>query len=274
MNESIFKNSMVDMSYTQIEKLSGKRAPVLIPISVMEEHGPHLCTGVDMYLTQCVCKKIQDKLGADNIETIIAPPFYWGVNSVTNGFTGSFCISEETANQLLYEIIQNFEKWEFKNVFFISFHGDFKHMKTIAKVALRVQETLKIQVHYLADQKLFYQLGYKELPACFAPVNLEPDKVNVENDFLDVHAGANETSWMLLEFPELVDIDLAKQLEPTNLTMQDVWKWSLGGSTARQLTPLGYCGNPANVQLEKIQMVENEAVTAYTNSIKDTLHLQ
>lgn len=273
MESSVFEGTLVNMSYPQIEKMSQENAPVLIPISVIEEHGPHLCTGVDLYLTQCVCSKIQEKLHQENLDAIIAPPFYWGVNSITNGFMGSFNISQETTKRLLYEIIQNFETWGFKNVFLVSFHGDFKHMKTIADITLEIQENLTIKTYYLAEQGLFHQLKYNDLPICFVPVQLEASKINVEPDFLDIHAGANETSWMALEFPTMVDFNVAKKLKPTQMEPKDMKKWSLGGNAAKELTPLGYCGNPANIQLEKINRVEIEVVNKYADCIKNVLGL-
>lgn len=268
MTKSVFENTMVDMPYTQIEELSGQNTPALIPVSVIEEHGPHLCTGVDMYLTQCVCDKIQENLQKDHIETIIAPPFYWGINSITNGFTGSFHISKQTVSQLLYEIVQNFESWGFQNVFLISFHGDFKHMKTIADTTMKIQENLKIKAYYLAEETIFSQLGFQKLPECFLPIHLDPHIVNIETDFLDVHAGANETSWMLLEYPELTDIETAKRLKPTDLALKDMKEWSAGGNAAKKLTPQGYCGNPANIQPDKIKNTETEVVNQYTARIK------
>ena len=52
MGYSIFQDTMVDMTYPQIEEAIENGACALLPISVVEEHGPHLCTGTDIYLTQ------------------------------------------------------------------------------------------------------------------------------------------------------------------------------------------------------------------------------
>ena len=83
MNTSVFKGTMAEMSYPQIEAAIQQQAAVLLPVSVIEEHGPHLCTGTDMYLTGVVCRKIRDELQQQGKSTVIAPPFYWGINSIT-----------------------------------------------------------------------------------------------------------------------------------------------------------------------------------------------
>lgn len=267
MNYSILKNTVVDMTYPMIEQAAKENAAVLIPVSVVEEHGPHMCTGVDIYLTGVICEKIQKCLCETNIKAVIAPPFYWGVNSITNGFAGSFRIKQETTKQLLFEIAENFVKWGFQNIFLVSFHGDFVHMRTLADAALKMQGALKARIFYLAEQSLFSQLGYQECPECFIPVKLDPRIVNIETEYFDIHAGANETSWMLLDFPDLVDVRTAKSLEPTNIDIRNMKEWVKGGSKARQLTPQGYCGNPANIQTEKIREAEAEVVRKYTDAI-------
>ena len=110
MNTSVFKGTMAEMSYPQIEAAIQQQAAVLLPVSVIEEHGPHLCTGTDMYLTGVVCRKIRDELQQQGKSTVIAPPFYWGINSITDGFTGSFSIRKETAQALLKEIAMKANK--------------------------------------------------------------------------------------------------------------------------------------------------------------------
>ncbi len=49
MSYSIFQGTMADMTYQQVEEASKQRLPVLFPIAVIEEHGPHMCLGTDTY---------------------------------------------------------------------------------------------------------------------------------------------------------------------------------------------------------------------------------
>ena len=45
-------------------------------------------------------------------------------------------------------------------------------------------------------------------------------------------------------FPELVNYDALRDLEPTNLTLADLTEWRRGGEHTRRVTPNGYFGNP------------------------------
>lgn len=39
---NIFKDTMSEMTYEQVEKLVEQEAIVLFPVGIIEEHGPHL----------------------------------------------------------------------------------------------------------------------------------------------------------------------------------------------------------------------------------------
>lgn len=45
MNDSIFTNTMADMNWKEVEEKGRKNIPVLFPIGVIEQHGPHLPLG-------------------------------------------------------------------------------------------------------------------------------------------------------------------------------------------------------------------------------------
>ena len=51
MGYSIFSDTMADVTHPQIEQAAAEKQPVLFPIAVTEEHGPHMCLGTDTYLT-------------------------------------------------------------------------------------------------------------------------------------------------------------------------------------------------------------------------------
>ena len=90
-------------------------------------------------------------------------------------------------------------------------------------------------------------------------------------DSIDIHAGAAETSWMMLDYEELADPDIAKQLKATNLSMDDLRIWLHGGNSAKEITPSGYCGNPANIDLDAIQRIEKETSEAFASYIYKVL---
>lgn len=45
----IFSSTMADMKWTEIKQYADDNAIVLLPLGVMEEHGPQLCIATDIY---------------------------------------------------------------------------------------------------------------------------------------------------------------------------------------------------------------------------------
>lgn len=56
MGYSIFDETMVDMTWTDIEKVVQEGAIALLPTGVIEEHGPHMGLAVDIYIAYLLCK--------------------------------------------------------------------------------------------------------------------------------------------------------------------------------------------------------------------------
>ena len=47
--KNIFTNTMADMKWTDIKRYAEENTVVLLPMGVIEEHGPHLCLATDIY---------------------------------------------------------------------------------------------------------------------------------------------------------------------------------------------------------------------------------
>ena len=69
--------------------------------------------------------------------------------------------------------------------------------------------------------------------------------------YLDIHAGAFETGVVAAYFPDLVKEEVARELAPTELTMQTIGKWV---QDVRGTTPLGYVGDPANYNAKEARV--------------------
>lgn len=50
------KDTMTDLNWTQVKRAAEENAVVLMPLGVIEEHGPHLCLGTDIYTAHEYCR--------------------------------------------------------------------------------------------------------------------------------------------------------------------------------------------------------------------------
>jgi creatinine amidohydrolase len=259
MGYSIFDETMVDMKWTEIEKTAEQGAIALLPTGVIEEHGPHLGLGVDTYCSYLVCKETRRALEAKGIKTLIAPPYYWGINSATGAFPGSFTVRKETMKALLYDILASLRRWGITYVFNINWHGDHDHNISILEAVVKARGETGIRAYCILrefDARRFGLTGrephviiQKDLP-----VGGPPPK------YLEIHAESTETAIMLHYFPDQVDVEMAKKLKSTDLTFGDLMVWRQGWSDARKVTPLGYFGDPAGFEkMNAKSFIENHA---------------
>ena len=258
MNSSIFNGTMADMTYPEIEELIRQEAVVLLPVAVIEEHGPHLPLGTDTYLTYAMFRHIQDELNKSNIKSVIAPPFYWGINVCTSGFPGSFTVKVDTMKAVLKDTVECLHNWGFNNVYMLNLHGDYLHCKTIVETVKEISEVSSENKRVFDIIPEFFkdilELDGSE-PYILVQKHEEAESENEDNgnekdSYFDIHAGGFETSAMMLDFKELVNEEMARKLESSKTTFELLSTWQKGGVEGREVTPLGYCGDPSNIDLK------------------------
>jgi creatinine amidohydrolase len=76
---------------------------------------------------------------------------------------------------------------------------------------------------------------------------------------------------MVNDFPELVDIHLAYRLESSRTTLEGLKIWQRGGEKAKEITPLGYCGNPSEIDLEAAKAFEERMIEEISKIISEFL---
>lgn len=258
MGYSIFDETMVDMTWPEIEKAVEVGAIVLLPTGVIEEHGPHMSLGVDTYCSYCLCRLTRRELEAKGIKTLIAPPFYWGINNATGSFPGSFTVRKETMKRVLYDILASIKRWGVTYVFNINWHGDNEHNITILEAVKEARVDTGIRAYCVLDDnhaKRFGLTGKEDHVILWR----NPKAPKLPSESFQIHADMTETSVMAHYFPDQVNVELTKTLKSTNLTFEDLLVWRRGWSDARKVTPLGYFGDPASFDpLVGKQLIEDD----------------
>lgn len=254
MRKICFEDTMMDMTYRQVEEFARNNAAVLFPIGVIEEHGPHLPLCSDIAWSYAVAKRVKDKLAEKKTESVIAPPYFYGVNFCTGAFPGTFSLKPETFTQVLFEIFDNLKGFGFKEVYCFNYHGDAHHVNAILKAVQNANEKGDISVRLVFDAMdlgLYGFTGEEDFLLVVDPqypMSVFEKLPDSEEGKLDIHAGAYETGMLYSMYPQLVDTDAAKTLPSTSLTGEDMEKWLAGGEVMKDLLPDGYAGNPSGYE--------------------------
>ncbi len=251
MFESIFRETMAEESWVKFQNPENKKIPVLFPLGVIEEHGPHLPLGSDIYWSYAMCRLVKEKLRKMGKESVIAPPYYWGINHCTGGFPGSFTLRPETMRQVLFELFENMSRFSFHDIYCFSYHGDNAHVQTIVDAVKRANSELDVSCKLVLNAMDLGLFGWRGDEDFLLVVNPDyPPEWFLEEDpseagLLDIHGGAFETAVLHYFCPELVDLKTAEQLKSTSLDQEKLGKWLQGGEELKDACPLGYAGNPA-----------------------------
>jgi creatinine amidohydrolase len=266
---SLFDGTMASMTWKEIARRAGGGALALIPLGVIEEHGPHLCAGTDILAALAYCRATSAELGRSGMDAAIAPPFYWGVCQSTAGFPGSFAIRMETARNLLVDVIASLRGFGFSRIFGVNAHGDIHQHVMILDAFKEASAEPGACCAYVFPREIMHHYGVTGDEAHVCP--LEPSSIRAsEARAPDVHAGDIETALIARHYPGLADTELALTLPPVTLPGERAMEWLLGGR-ASELSPEGYLGDPADYAAVRIDDYVADHASRIVSAIKSKL---
>ncbi|MBY6262638.1 creatininase family protein [Azospirillum sp. 412522] len=105
-----------------LRDLAARGALVLLPVGSVEQHGPHLPTGVDDMLCKAVCLKAADLI-AEHRPVVVAPSVWCGLADHHLEFGGTFTLSLGTYHALLREICGSIAGAGFRQIVIVNGHG-------------------------------------------------------------------------------------------------------------------------------------------------------
>ena len=156
---------------------------VLVPVGILEGHGPNLPLSTDTYQSVHVCHRLAEEM--DNV--LVAPTVHYGQCSSTANFPGSISLRFDTVRALVRDIISEFYRQGVRNVAVISGHAGRNHVAAMSEAAREVvAEHPDLRAMTLSDFDLAYERLGKEFPAG------------------DGHGGAVETARVMAIRPDLV----------------------------------------------------------------------
>lgn len=204
----------------QIRKAIEKNIPVVLPVGVLEYHSEHLCVGVDTLLVLKALEEIEKEM-----DIIILPPFYYGCASYaveSPEGKGTIHIKPEIIYKFAKNLFENLLRIGFRNIFVFIHHQSenfLSGMPTDLSFKLAAREVIFefLEKNYGEGWwgKEEFQNYYKEHEKGTDPFNwikIYPfmDEETQKKYPID-HAGKQETSLMMVFYPEGVDMNKFKE---------------------------------------------------------------
>ncbi len=266
---SIFKHTIADMTWLEVEEAGRRGAVMLVPVGVVEQHGPHLPLGTDIYAAHLMCCLIRSELERLEVASVIAPPYYFGLSHTTEMFPGTLSVRRESMVALLSDLLVEYKRHGFPTQFIVNHHGDALHNEALVDVMHAARDRgvravlmvgsivqLAMERAIAAAEKPLPQDAWIRVKAS-EQTNRAASRLNKSS--MHIHAEERETSLMMRWFPRLAaGLEQIRRLVPVTPSLQEFHACKLEGR-GRDLSPQGYIGDPSVASEENAQLYEHEA---------------
>jgi len=102
-NRAISIIEFSELNWKQIDELPKEKTVFFLPISPMEEHGPHLPVGTDFLTAKDTAKDAVKELGKNHkdITCVLLPPVPLGFCKFNTDFPGSISVSSRVVREVI-----------------------------------------------------------------------------------------------------------------------------------------------------------------------------
>lgn len=107
----------IKLTSNEIDKLD-RNLPVIIPVGLIETHGPHLPVSVDVDSSEFFARSTAETTGA-----ILAPGIHYGFADEMREYPGTLGLSVETFMAVIIDLSKMFCAQGFKKLIFLTGHG-------------------------------------------------------------------------------------------------------------------------------------------------------
>ena len=193
-----------EMSTPALDALDRDRTLILLPVSPLEEHGPHLPVGVDAFAARHFAEALAERLVAarPGWRAVLAPTLHLG--SFTFDTVGTIRIRQRVVRDALVDYGASLARAGFRFVVVANGHGGPGHLVALEEASAIVSRRHRITMASVTGYLAWEFLRGRYLPrietALGRPLSDEERAAFAD----DAHGGLWETSFMLWLRPDLV----------------------------------------------------------------------
>ncbi len=209
-------------------------ALVIIPVASLEQHGPHLGTGVDIVCATGVAEAVARQLAAAGEQVVVTPCVWTGLAEHHMSFGGTVSLEFDEFRAVLRGIVRSAARCGFRRVFLLNGHGG--NAEAVGVCAMEFQRDLGLRCGagtywYLVEDG-------------FAPV--------LEKQASVMHACEAETSLVMALAPDLLRPEhLAEAHGPHSTRVPGQPAALLMRRSFKEVSPSGVVGDARPASAEK-----------------------
>jgi creatinine amidohydrolase len=254
-----------ELSTPQLDALDRARTVVILTVSPLETHGPHLPVGVDAFTARHFAEAIAERVVATRPgwAAVLAPTLHLG--SFTFDTVGTVTVRQRVVRDAVVDYGRALARAGFRHVLVANGHGGPGHLVALEEAAAIVSRRHGITMASFTGHLVWQFLRGRLLPRIEAALGRPLSEAEREAFADDAHGGWWETSIMLVLRPDLVDPGY-RTLPPARYSLPErlVPNYPLRNGGA------GYVGHPALAD-PGFARVTSEVLTAEAMTIVDGL---
>jgi creatinine amidohydrolase len=229
-----------EMSTRALDALDRQRTIMLLAVSPLEQHGPHLPVGVDAFTAEYFARAIADRVVAarPGWSAVLAPTLYLG--SFAFEAPGTVAVRQRVVRDALVDYGDAFARSGFRFILVASGHAGPTHLAALEEAAAIVSRRRGVHMASLSGHLAWRFRSRRFLDQVETALGRPLGEAERRAFAEDAHAGWWETSMMLMLRPDLVDGGY-RALPPATYTLAErlVPDYPLRGGGP------GYVGHPA-----------------------------
>ncbi len=235
----------MDLTSAQLAALDRSRTAVIIPAGILEQHGPLLPIGGEVFHNERYAADLAADVAARPGWTVVMVPMVplgsgaFDRRAGRTGVSGTLSVRASTIQAVFTDFADNLGAQGFRNIFVINGHADANH-----------DRALDLAGDYFAASYRGFMVHLLGRRGCQAG-GLEPPPISMFNatamtaDADSPHGGALETSRLWYVRPDLVDSAAVRRA--SDLPAQGAAAWA---RVAQRPDWPGYVGSPRSATLE------------------------
>ncbi len=247
-----------EMSWRDFAAADMSKVVAVLPVAAIEQHGPHLPVGVDMFINEGYFARAVQRI-PDDMPVLILPIQAIGKSNEHIEYPGTLTFSNETLVRAWTEIGESVARTGCRKLIFMNSHGG-----NVAVIDSVVRE-LRVRYRMLAVHAAWHRLGY---PA---------DLFSAQERAHGIHGGEAETSLMLAFMPRTVRMSEAQNFVSAAIGIEQEFRQlrvtqPIGfGWMASDLHSLGTAGDASKATAEKGEACADNATNAFLDLVRDVL---
>lgn len=230
------------LTFAELNARAAGGALVIVPVASLEQHGPHLATGVDILCANAVAHRVAQRMLAAGRQVVVTPCVWTGLAEHHVAFGGTVTLNYAAFAAVLKGIVGSAARAGFKRVMLLNGHGG--NSEAVAVVGGECQNEFGIAV---AAGTYWHLAG-----DAFAPILQRQSNV--------LHACEAETSMVMALLPEAVRMErLAEAHGPHSTRPEGQPAAMIRRRSFKEVSPSGVIGDARAASAEKGEMLLDAA---------------